>query len=132
VSHSRDTGADNPVDAVCHLDAPFELDGVAGGFRHKPARVADSSLDARLVAHIGHIADHEDSGCATADGRGMADHIIHGSRQRGLITEHRHRQAVADQDHIQTRFFLQVSRGVIVTSQPSDGFIILDFIEQIR
>ncbi len=56
------------MDAVSHLYATFQLDPVTASFRHESTRVADSCLDAGLVAHIGHITNQEDIGGTTAHG----------------------------------------------------------------
>ncbi len=53
----------------------------------------------------------------------MADHVFHRDGQRAIVAEHGHAEAVADEDHVDTGFFLKIGGRVIVAGQPGDRFI---------
>ena len=120
VADDRDPGPRDAGDAVRHLGATLELDRVAARLGHEPAGVADRRLDAGLVAHVGHVAHDPRVGRAASHGRRVADHVVHRHRQRGVVAEHRHAQAVADEDHVDPGLVLEVGRRVVVAGQPGD------------
>ena len=130
VADGRDAGVDDALDAVGHGCAAFQLDGVAAGFGHEASGVADGGLDGGLVGHVGHVADHEGGGCAAADGLRVADHVVHGDRQGGVVAEHGHAQAVADQDHLDAGLLLQIGGGVVVAGQPGDRLALATFLKR--
>ena len=121
VAHDRDARPRDALQAIGHLGATFELDGIAAGLGHEPAGVADRGLDARLVAHVGHVADDPRVGRPAPDRRGVPDHVIHRDRQGAVEAEHRHAQAVTHEDHVHARLVLHDRRRVVVAGQPGDG-----------
>ena len=126
-----DAGVGDAFDPVRHRCAALQFDGVASGLGHEAARVSDGGFDARLVGHVGHVADEERGWRAASDGLRVTDHIVHRNGQCRIVAKHRHAEAVADQDHFDARLFLQIGGWIIVAGEPGDRLAFGDFIEQI-
>ena len=120
VADDRDARPGDAGDPIGHLGAALQLHRVAARLGHEAAGVADRGLDARLVAHVGHVAHHPGVGRTPAHRGRVADHVVHGDRQRAVEPQHRHAQAVPDQDHVHAGLVLEVRGRVVVARQPRD------------
>ena len=121
--------AETGCDAIKLEGGAEMVDRIAACFGHKTAGIANGRLHAGLVAHVRHVANHESRRRAAAHGRRMADHIVHGHRQRAIVTQHGHAQAVANEDHIQACLLLQIGRRIVVTGQPGDRLPVGHFLK---
>ena len=102
----------------------------ASAMKRPALRIAD--LDRRLVAHVGHVADDQRGGRPAPHRRRVADHVVHRHRQGGVEAQHRHAQAVADEDHVDPGLLLEVGGRVVVAGQPRDRRAVRDLREQRR
>ena len=62
---------------------------------------------------------------AAGDGAGVMEHLLHRHRNGVLVTEHRHAERIADEDHIDAGFVDGERAGVIVGRNHGDGFAAL-------
>ncbi len=128
--HCRNSCCNDSSHPVGHNVTAFQLDGVTTGFSHKSSGVKHCGFCAGLIGHVGHISYQKSCWSTPPDCLGMADHVIHGHRKSPVISEHGHSQAVSHQDHVHLGLFLEISRRVIITSQPGNRFPLGSFIKQ--
>ena len=67
-----------------------------------------------MVGHERHITNQKGLSGASRHGFGVVDHLVHGYREGGRVTEHHHSQAVADQEDRDTRFVENLRAEVVV------------------
>ena len=76
--------------------AALQLDSLTSAFLHQSASIHNSIINGGLVAHKGHITDHECIFCTSGNSSGVVNHILHGNGKGILIAEHNHTQRVAN------------------------------------
>ena len=80
-----------------------------------------------LVGEKGHVGHHERTARAAADGRGVMNHRVESNRNRGLVTQDRHAERVADQEHVDARAVQQTRHGGVIDGEHGDLFAALLF-----
>ena len=120
MSHHRHTGLNHMADSRQDLFAAFEFDGIAAALFENLNGIADCLFFAHLIAAERHIADNERVLRGSYHTFGEENHLVHGNRQRVLVSAHYIAGAIAYQKHIDTRFVHQRSEGEIITGQHSD------------
>ena len=120
MAHDRDTAFDDAVHRFGHILAAFQLDRLRSTLLEDAARVADGLGDVGMVAHEGQVADDVGLLGAPHDGLDMVEHVIHSHRNRGVISQHHHSQAVSDQHQGDSGLLQQLGRRVIVGRHHGD------------
>ena len=92
--------------------AALGFDRVAPAVLHEAGGVGQGAVD-RVVALVGHTAEREGVGRATADGLGVHDHHVHCRGHGRGVAVGDHGEAVADHHDIDTRRLGPLCRGVI-------------------
>ena len=113
VAHHRDLGVEDRLDRVDALVATFELHR-AGARAHERGRVADRLLARDVVAHPRQVADDECLRLRARDRGDVVRHVVDGDVERVVVTEHDHRQRVADEDHVDPGFVDDARGGRVV------------------
>ena len=107
--------------------AALQLDSLTSALLHQSACIHNGIINGGLVAHKGHIADHECIFCTSGNSGGVVNHILHGNGDGILIAEHNHAQRVANQNGIYATFIHQLCCGIIISGQHSD-FVSVQFL----
>src|ERR1700694_457120 len=77
--------------------APLQLHAMHSTLLQEASGARDRLLNGSVIGHERHIANQQGLPGATCDRLGMVNHLVEGHRQRGLIAQHHHPEAVADQ-----------------------------------
>ncbi len=51
--------------------------------------------------------------------------------QGGVVAQHGHAEAIADEDHFDAGLLLQVGGGVVVAGEPGDGLALGDLVKEV-
>ena len=100
VSHHRDAGGDDALDAGEHRSCALELDGVGARLLDEADRVAHRVLVRDLERPERHVRDDERPARAARHGAREDQHLLHRRRDRRLVAEHGHRGRVADENEV--------------------------------
>ena len=113
MTHDENAGIGHRADTARDASAAFALDRVTSHGDVSP-RARDRRLVTRLVAHEGQIADDERTRHAAHDRAREYQHLVHGHADRARQPQHRHRDRVADEDHVDAGAIREHRRGIIV------------------
>ena len=108
------------ADLGADLFSALELDRARAGLLHDAACILHRLLDRDLIAHERHIDHNERVLAAAHDAAAVNDHLIDRYRKRVLVALHGHAEAVADQDHVDSRRVDQLRGRVVITGQLRD------------
>ena len=97
MAHHRHAGIDDPPHGIGDRHPAFQLDGVSAPLLHQPARVPHRFLGVHLVGHEGQVGNHQRLLGPPAHHAGVMHHVVHGDGYGGIIAQHHHAQAVANQ-----------------------------------
>ena len=100
VGHDRDSAVDQAGDQRHEFGASLEFDGVGARLLDGAPGIAERLLEADLIAHERHVEDDEGVGSAAPDGAGVMERLLHRERQGVFVSEHGHREGIADEEHI--------------------------------
>ena len=102
----------------------FQFHRIAVGILDQTRRVEQSLFFGKVEGKEGHIAHNERLGSAAADRFAMVDHVIHRHGDGIRVTESRHTEGVADQDHIHAARLSELCSGGIVSGKHHDFFAV--------
>ncbi len=100
MSHHRDAGGDDALDAREHRSCALELDRICSCLLYEADGVAHRVLVRDLKRTEGHVSDDERSAGAARHGPREDQHLLHRRRDRRLVAEHGHRRRVADENEV--------------------------------
>lgn len=118
--HHRNSRRDDRFDATRLFRSTLQLDGVALRLLQNADAAFDAAIDPQLAFGKGKIDHHHRAPTGAADHLGVIDHLIHGDRQRRLVTLDDHRQRVTHQDHIDAGRVQQLGGWEVVGGQHGD------------
>ncbi|OQA13001.1 MAG: hypothetical protein BWY64_03810 [bacterium ADurb.Bin363] len=121
MSHHWYTGGHNSFNTVRYFSTTLQFYGITGSFCHKSACITNSTFDRWLIGHIWHISNKPYILCSSPDSLGMANHILHCHRKCTVIAEHCHPKTISHQNHINSRFILEICSGIIITGKHCNG-----------
>ncbi len=124
VRHHRDSGVDHAVDRLRQRLAAFHLDRVDAALLHQPPGVGERLLDADVIAHKGHVADHQRLVRHPRDDAGVVDDVVERHRDRELVPLNHHAQRVADQQHRHARRLADARAHRVVSRQHHDRLVL--------
>ena len=99
-----------------HRRAAFQLHRLASGFLQRPAGVLQRLRHRNLIRHERHIEHHQALLAAPHHALRRRNQVIHGHRQRGIVSQHGISVRIPHQNSIH-RSVHQPSGGVIVAGQ---------------
>ena len=105
----------------------LEFDGIDIGFLEKPTGIGHGHLVGLLVAHKGHITNDKSGGRSTAHRLAVHNTLVHGDRHGARITVYAHAHGIANEDHLDTGRFLELSCGKVVAGQPANFLAVCFF-----
>ena len=120
MTHNRHASVHNAANRARYGDAAFHFHGVRPGFLHQPAGVAQRFPGIDLVGHERQVNHHQRLRRPPAHHPPVPDHIVHGHRHGGIVTQHNHAQAVAHQDDRDAGGVGDARRRVIVGGDHGD------------
>ena len=120
VTHDRDAGGEDALDAFGDDRAALHLDGMRAGFLHDAHRALQRELAVALVAAERHVHHHQRPRYRAHHRRGMVDHLVQGDGQRRFMSMHDIGGAVAHQQHIQSGLIQDACEAEIVGGQHRD------------
>ena len=98
---------------ICACDLPpCGLTASLPRLLHEAGGVFERALD-RVVALIGHAAEHEGIGRAATDRLGVHDHHVHGGGDGARVAVRDHGEAVADHGDVDAGGLRPFRRGVV-------------------
>ena len=112
VRGGRDAGVDQRLEDVRLRLAALRLHRVAARFLHEARRVDERAVD-RVVALVGHAAEHERVRRAAAHRLRVQHHHVHRRRDGVGMAVAGHRERVADHAHVDPRGLRPFGRGVV-------------------
>ena len=120
VTHDRDAARHQAPDQLGVLGAALELDRVSAALLDQASGRGQGRLDAGLVRHERHVADHVSPVRAARHRAGVIDDLVEGDRQGGLVALDDHAQRVADQEQVGVALVEQTREGRVVAGQHGD------------
>ena len=99
VAHHRDLGVEDRPDRFDAFAPAFELHR-AGAGPDQCGRVADGLAPGDVVAEPREVAHDQRPRSRTGDRGDVVGHVLGRDLQRVVVSEHDHREGVADEDHV--------------------------------
>ncbi len=120
VPHHGDTRFDETSHRLGHARTALEFHRAGARLLQDARRRTHRVLPAGLVAAERQI-DDDVRALGAADHRlGVVDHLVEGDRERRVVSQHHHREAVADQDRRDLRLVHELRGRVVVRSDHRD------------
>ena len=123
VGHHRDVDVRDRLDDMLHVRPPLELHSLGPSLLDEPARVSPGLLEARLVAHEGHVPHHQGALGAAGHALGVVDHLVHGDGQGVFVPGHDVGCRIPHQDHVHPCLVHDRCCGKIIGGQHREFFL---------
>ena len=120
VTHHRDAGTDDRLDARERLPGSLELDRVGACLLDEADRVVQRLLVGDLERAERHVRDDERPARPAAGRTREHDHLVHRRGHGRVVAEHGHRGRVADEDHVGAGSVREPSGGGVVGRHHGD------------
>ena len=120
MAHHRNAGRQDAFDAFLHFASALEFHRVGAAFLHDADGAVEGFLGVSLVGAEGEVHHDQRALGGAHHGLGVVNHLVQGDGQRGLVTRHHIRGAVAHQDDVHARLVHHGGHGVVVRGEHGD------------
>ena len=102
------------LDGRRKVSPAFQFHGVAAALFHQAARIDDGLPNGGVVAHKGHVADHQRPPAAPHDRFDVMNHVFHGDLDGSLQAHDDHTERIAHQNDVDAGFIRQQPERIII------------------